>query len=453
MKKEKIKVLIICSDLMGVGHFRSIWPALSLEKGFKDIIDVEINHQPNVENINYLSSFDIIHFHRHIGPYEGSATLFPQLQAAGTTLIMDIDDFWEPPATHPLYQVVKNEKLAEKISGNLKLVDYVTTTTSVFANYIKPFNENVIVIPNALDTTKKMWKSEVKENVTDKCRISWIGGSSHLHDLELMRPGFQQLWGNKDLEDKFQIIMCGFDTRGSITEMGPQGQGRTRPIKPRETVWRQFESIFTGTHYDKNVPIPNLIIGRDSEVEKDPEYYKWLDKIQKPKSDDYGDSQYEKNYVRRWTLPLTQYGKHYDYCDVCLAPLVDVWTERIEHEKPNGAVSIQEVKRRHVFNEVKSELKIIEAGMKRKVLIAQDFGIYKELIEDGVTGLLVKNDKKDWYKHMKRVIQDTDYREELADNLHNYVKEKYDISHVTLDRIDLYNKVMDAKKIKEKIII
>jgi len=433
--KDRIKVLIIPSDTMGVGHFRSIWPALSLEKDFKDIIDVEINHQPNIENIAYFTSFDIIHFHRHIGPYEGSAELFPKIQAGGTTLIMDIDDYWEPPATHPLYEIVKNDKLAEKISGNLKLVDFVTTTTSVFAEYIKPFNENVIVIPNALNTEKKMWRSEVMKNETDRCRISWIGGSSHLHDLELMRHGFNQLWGNKELEDKFQIIMCGFDTRGSITEMSQNGQQHTRPIKPEETVWLKFEEIFTGNHKGK---------------ENDPEYYKWLSKIKKPQTSEYKDEQYIKDYVRRWTLPLTQYGKHYDYCDVCLAPLIDTWVERKEHKKANGQVSFQEIKRRHVFNEVKSELKIIEAGMKGKVLIAQDFGIYKELIEDGVTGLLVKNDKKDWYKHMKTVISDPVYRQELADNLHNYVKDKYDISHVTSDRIDLYNQVMAAKEKKAK---
>lgn len=450
--KDRIKVLIICSDLMGVGHFRSIWPALSLEKNFKDIIDVEINHQPNIKNIAYLSSFDIIHFHRHIGPYEGSAELFPKLQAAGTTLIMDIDDYWEPPSTHPLYEIVKKENLAKKISGNLKLVDYVTTTTNIFAEYIKPFNENVIVIPNALNTDKKMWKSEVKENKTGKCRISWIGGSSHLHDLELMRHDFSKLWGNKDLEDKFQIIMCGFDTRGSITEIiDKNGNQRTRPIKPHETVWKQFESIFTGTPYDPKLSPAQMSTGRESELKKEPEYYKWLNKIERPKpGSEFNESQYEKNYVRRWTLPLTQYAKHYDYCDVCLAPLTDTWVEMKEHKKSDGSISYQKINRRHIFNEVKSELKIIEAGMKKKVLIAQDFGIYKELIEDGVTGLLVKNDKKDWYKHMKRVINDPEYRQELAENLHNYVKDKYDISHVTSDRIDLYKKVMAEKENKSK---
>jgi glycosyltransferase involved in cell wall biosynthesis len=433
--KKKIKLLIIPSDTQGVGHFRSIWPAQAIEKHFGDEVEVEINHQPNINNIAYFQSFDIIHFHRHIGPYEGSAELFPKIKESGTVLIMDIDDFWEPPSTHPLYEIVKRDGLSEKILGNIKLADYVTTTTEVFADYIRKYNPNVKIIPNALNMEHQMWTSEVTENVSNKCRISWIGGSSHLHDLELMRPGLQQLWSNNDLRDKFQIIMCGFDTRGTITEMLPNGERRTRNIQPHETVWCKFEEIFTGGYKDQA---------------NDPEYYKWLNKIQKAKSSDYKDDQYLKNYVRRWTLPLTQYGKHYDYTDVCLAPLIDTFEDRIIHQKPGGGQSVQIQKKRHVFNEVKSELKIIEAGMKKKVLIAQDFGIYSKLIEDGKTGLLVKNDKKDWYKHMKRVIEDPAYRQELAENLHEYVKDRYEITNVTADRVEIYKSILKEQKQNSK---
>lgn len=433
---DKIKVLIVPSDTQGVGHFRSIWPAQSMEKDFSDEVEVEVNPQPNFNNIEYFQQFDIVHFHRHIGPYENSAELFPKIQASGTILVMDIDDFWEPPSTHPLYEIVKSEKLSEKIVNNLKLSDYVTTTTEVFADYIKKYNPNVGVIPNALNMEHQMWTSEAVENTTDKCRISWIGGSSHLHDLQLMKDGFDSLWTNPQLKDKFQIIMCGFDTRGSITQVSPNGDRVTRAIQPHETIWCNFEKIFTSDYKD---------------TDNDPDYYKWLKKIQKPKTEDYKEEQYNKNYVRRWTLPLTQYGKHYDYCDVCLAPLIDTYDENIIHNKPDGSRKVQYVKKKHIFNEVKSELKIIEAGMKKKVLIAQDFGIYSKLIEDGKTGLLVKNNKKDWYRHMKRVIEDPEYRQELANNLHEFVKDKYEITNVTSNRIKLYRQIIQEHKGKFKL--
>lgn len=410
---------MVPSDSQGVGHFRSIWPAQALTKHFGDEFEVEINLGPNVENLAYLKSFDIIHFHRHLGPHETMQKTFSELKAAGVTLIMDIDDYWEPASTHPLYQIVKTEKLSEKIIETIKAADYVTTTTEIFASHIAKYNKNVLIMPNALDMSDKMWKSEVMPNQTDRCRISWIGGSSHLHDLKLLEPSLNMLHTNKSVEDKFQIIMCGFDTRGSITEIGPNGERNTRAIKPEETVWLKFEEIFTNKY---------------SDVKKDEEYFKWLRKI---KREDY-PGEYTKSYVRRWTLPLTQYGKHYDYCDVCLAPLdaIDI------HKTDKGQI----IKRINMFNEVKSELKIIEAGMKKKCLIAQDFGIYKKLLKNGETGILVSDNKDGWFKAMKKVILEPEYREMLANNLHEYVKEKYELKNATYHRSIAYKEILEKKK-------
>lgn len=416
---------MVPSDSQGVGHFRSIWPAQALTKHFGEDFEVEINIGPNVENLPYLKSFDIIHFHRHLGPYELMEKTFSELKAAGVTLIMDIDDFWEPPSTHPLYQIVKSEKLNEKIIETIKLSDYVTTTTEIYASYIRPYNSNVIIMPNALDMNHPMWKSKAIPSQTDKCRISWIGGSSHFNDLQLIEQSMGMLHNNKTLEDKFQIIMCGFDIRGTITEIKPDGSRDTRHILPHETIWLKFEEIFTNKY---------------SDIKKDAEYFKWLNKIKK---EDYPD-QYKKNYVRRWTLPLTQYGKHYDYCDVCLAPIdsIDI------HTTDKGQV----IKKLNMFNLVKSELKIIEAGMKKKCLIAQDFGIYKELLKNGETGILINDNKDGWYKAMRKVIQEPEYREMLANNLHEYVKDRYELKNVTAARAAHYKDIL-SKRIKPEDVL
>lgn len=420
MKDKKIQILMVPSDSQGVGHFRSIWPAQALTKHFGNDFDIEINLSPNVENLDYLKQFDIIHFHRHLGPYELMDKTFSELKAAGVILIADIDDFWAPPSTHPLYQVVKSENLTEKIINTLKLADYVTTTTEIFASHIRKHNPNVIVMPNAIDTNDKMWKSEVTPNETNRCRLSWIGGSSHFDDLKLLEPSMKSLYNNINLKDKFQFIMCGFDTRGNITEIRPDGSRETRTIAPHETIWLNFEKIFTNDY---------------SDVKLDVEYMKWLNKI---KREEYPE-QSTKSYIRRWTLPLTQYGKHYDYCDVCLAPInsIDV------HTTDKGQV----IKQVNLFNEVKSELKIIEAGMKKKALIAQDFGIYKQLIKNGETGILVSDNKDGWYKAMRKVIQEPEYREMLAENLHNYVKDKYELKNATAERAEHYKQILEKKLI------
>lgn len=428
---KRPKLLMVPSDIQGVGHFRNIWAAQSIQKNFFNDFDVDINLEVRFNDFDYLSQFDIIHFHRQFGPYEEFERITSELKRRGVIIVIDIDDYWEPPTTHPLYEIVKSEGMTNKIKNNLKFSDYITTTTNTFKKYIQKINENVFVIPNALDMEHKMWMSETEENLTDKCRISWIGGSSHLHDLKIIEQSMLKLNSSMELRNKYQIIVCGFDIRGTITEILPNGERNIRKILPQETVWCRFENIFTS----------NGLLLND-----DPEYAKWLGKI---KREEYPD-EYKKNFVRRWTLPLTQYGKHYNYCDVCLAPLeaTEVYKELADTKEIVSSLDNRKgtIKSRpHYFNEVKSELKIIEAGMKKKVLIAQDFGIYKELIKNGETGILVSENNKGWYKAMKDVINNKEYREMLANNLHEFVKEKYDITNVTRERVQIYKQIIEER--------
>ena len=107
---SKIKVLFCPSDRSGVGHFRSIWPAQHLKRFYSSEVDVHIDASPNVDDINELAKYDIIHFHRMLGPYEESERLFGELKKRGVTLVMDIDDYWMPPPTHHLYPIIVSSK-------------------------------------------------------------------------------------------------------------------------------------------------------------------------------------------------------------------------------------------------------------------------------------------------------------------------------------------------------
>tara|TARA_Y100000389_G_scaffold188407_1_gene210953 strand:+ start:4259 stop:5491 length:1233 start_codon:yes stop_codon:yes gene_type:complete len=402
---DKIKILFAPSDLAGVGHFRSIWPAQEIQRNHRDSFDVKIEINPRVDDLEALKKYDIIHFHRHFGPIERLDEIFDTLQSAGVTMVMDIDDYWSPPKTHPMYHAAKNENIAEKITRTLRKADYVTTTTEYFKKEILKYNKNVIVMPNAIDANHKMWKQDDSIKKTDKLRVSWIGGSSHLEDLKLLQGSMVRLNSDDSIKDKYQVILCGFDTRGHITEINQQtGEKKTRKITPQESVWNRFENIFTSDY---------KIVDED--------YRKFLDSY---KNETYKSDYSNLNYVRRWTLPLTQYGKHYNYCDVCLAPLV-----------------------KNTFNKVKSELKIIEAGMTKKVLIAQDFGIYKDLIEHGENGFLVPEVKnhKDWFKNIKHLINNPEEVDRVSNNLHNFVKDRYSLKTATENRVKCYVKLYKEK--------
>ena len=410
-ENNKTKILFLPSDSAGVGHIRSIWIAQEINEKFSDDFYVEINLSPDFNDMEYFKKFDIIHFHRQLGPYERMDEIFKTLKDAGVILIMDLDDYWAPPQTHPLYGIAIKEKLAEKITKTLRKSDYVTTTTDIFAKHIMPYNKNVIVMPNGVDISQQMWKDE-DTKIDDRVRISVICGSSHYHDLMLLKSSMKMLHNDESLKGKYQIIMCGYDVRGTVTSIHEDGSQHTRKIEPFETIWNRFEEILTDNYN------PNIVSA---------EYQKWLKRY---KNEPYpNENILNEAYVRRWTLPLTQYGKHYNYCDINLAPLTD-----------------------NTFNESKSELKVIESGMKKKVLIAQDYSIYKEVLTHGETGLLVPKaaNEKGWYVQIKRIIEDKELREKLAKNLHELVKDKYSLVNLTQERIDVYLDMIDKKQLTTK---
>ena len=327
---EKIKVLVLPSDQSGVGKYRSIDPHVKLQNMYPEEFHIDVDYQPKVDDINYFKKYQIVHFHRSIGQdYEKSLSLINKLKLEGIIVVGDIDDYWLPTKEHPIQQLILANKIHEKIVQNLKAASYVTTTTDIFANEIRKFNKNVIVLPNAIDPQDPQYNEETLPS--DKIRVGWLGGSSHLHDLKLLDGTVSKL---SQIQDKLQFYVCGFDTRGVVTEINKQtGEKKQRPINPEETVWVKYEEIFTNNY--------KIVT---------PKYKEFLDKFT---DETYFGSLNNENYVRVWTKPVTSYAKNYSKFDISLSPIQN-----------------------HIFNRMKSQLKVIEAGFYKKALIASNVGPY-----------------------------------------------------------------------------
>jgi len=403
---EKINVLVLPSDQSGVGKYRSVDPHVKLQNMYPDEFHIDIDYQPNVDDINYFKKYQIVHFHRSIGQdYEKSLSLINNLKSEGIIVIGDIDDYWLPTKEHPIQQLILQNKIHEKIVQNLKAASYVTTTTEIFANEIKKFNKNVTVLPNAIDPQDPQYNEETLPS--DKIRVGWLGGSSHLHDLKLLDGMVSKL---SQLQDKLQYYVCGFDTRGMVTEINKQtGEKKQRPIKPEETVWVKYEQIFTDNY---------KIVS--------PKYKDFLDKFN---DEDYFGSLNNENYVRVWTRPVTSYAKNYSKFDISLSPI-----------------------KNHVFNRMKSQLKVIEAGFYKKAIIASNVGPYtidlKHALKNGEftdgNALLVNenNNHSDWAKNIKKLVENPNMIIDLGERLYETVKDKYDLSNVTKERASFYKSLI-----------
>ena len=210
MTKNKIKVLVVPSDKTGVGYYRSTKPHIALEQYYSDEFHVDIDYHPKLNNNEWLKKYDIIHYHRTLGDYDKMEETLNRLDELGILTIMDLDDYWSPGKHHPAYLIIKNSGMDKKILNNVKLSRNITTTTELFKNEINKYNKNIHVIPNSIDPNEKQFKP--KPEKSDRVRIGWLGGSSHLEDLELLR-GLVGKIKSDGLIDKVQFVLCGFDTR------------------------------------------------------------------------------------------------------------------------------------------------------------------------------------------------------------------------------------------------
>lgn len=432
---KKIKILVIPSDRTGVSYFRSTNPHLALENNYPDEFHVDIDYEPQLHSDEWLKQYDIIHYHRTLGPYEQMAQMNERLKKLGIVSIMDLDDYWAPGPHHPAYLLIKQSKMDEKIVDNLRMAQYITTTTPIFASEISKLNKNVFVLPNAIDPTEYQFVPRLEQS--DRIRIGWLGGSSHEKDLEILRGVVGKLKSD-GLLDKIQFVLCGFDLRGTHTDMiqiidpvtkkpvidpatgQPKVEQRVRNIKPNESVWYRYEKIFTDDY---------RIVS--------PEYKEFLHKFAQ---EEYPNV-HKEPYRRVWTKPITSYATNYNLFDISLAPLEE-----------------------NIFNKVKSQLKVIEAGFHKKAIIAQDFGPYQidltNAIQYGGTfdetanGILVEKNKnhKDWYVAIKKLIKNPEMIKTLQENLHNTVKDLYSLDKVTSDRRALYLDLISKHKPVETVV-
>ena len=78
-------------------------------------------------------------------------------------------------------------------------------------------------------------------------RLGWLGGSSHIKDMEILSGVAGRLYSERP--DKFQVVLCGYDLRGTMTMMDQKtGKETQRPIKPEESVWYKYEQIVTDNY-------------------------------------------------------------------------------------------------------------------------------------------------------------------------------------------------------------
>jgi glycosyltransferase involved in cell wall biosynthesis len=406
---NKFKVLVLNSDMDGVGYWRILSPYTCFND--PDIeVDVRLLMDSTLplQDERFLSQYKIVVFNKGI-PFstpEYKKDFEDKLKRLGIKTVFDIDDYWVLSNAHPNYKMWKQQNAQAMVENQLREVDAVTTTTQFLADKIKDFNSNVIICPNSVNLKEQQWCSDKKPS--DKVRFLWGGGITHLVDLRLLKPAFENL--DKNLLEKIQMHLCGYDLRMNT----PQGMKKD---DPRRSTWTFFENIFTN----------------NGKWVKGSEYASWLRLAEDNGRDKYGVKEGFENeyYQRRWTKPILLYGTMYNEADVVLTPL----------------------KNNNMFNIVKSQLKVVEAGAHHCPIICSNYGPYtiddiEGKIDGKQKGFLVDENDKDsglkWLEYMKFYVENPEKIKEHGENMYEYVKNTYEINITNQKRAELFKKLASS---------
>jgi len=450
---SKINILFFNKTTNGVYYFRTSRPAIKLQELYPDTFNIDIKSEFDWDDDEKIKKYQIIHFHTTLTDYDKMPDLLTKIKKMGIITIMDIDDYWELPATHPLHTKYTALKINKSIKESLISVDHVTTTTPVFAGLIKKLNKNVTILPNGLDSDEPQWKyGKTSSSFT---RVGWLGGSQHLHDMGLLENSFNRISSDSSLSKKMQVQLFGFDLRGKINiirikeEFGkvlraagmftpkiikkieeanfdlrrvPEippimandyqniSETITRPIMPKETPWYQYERILTNNY--------KLISDKD--------YVEHLHLFNLNKT--YPDQEETQPYIRNKTQPISKYGEGYRKIDISLAPL------RFFGKNENSVDNI--------YQSVKSPLKLIESGFHKTPVICSNLPAYNhdKNFKDGYNVFFVdpKRQEKDWYKLIKRLINNPEQISDMGEALYETVTEHYNLNKITNTRAELY---------------
>lgn len=374
---KKILVFLLNDPSSGINKYRISDPHIKLQTLFKDEFYIELAEDVEMLNTERIKKFDAIFYHSVMEQIESVANQTTLLKSMGIKLIVDIDDYFEYHSLHPYFAIAKAIKLKEKTINAIKKADLLTTTTEYYAEILKKFNKNVVVIPNSVNFKERQY--QINNIPHETVNIGYVAGSSHLEDIKLLRGVMTSM-----LDKNVQMHLCGFNSDRQTA---------------LNSIWHKMEIEFTDNYSFKD----NRFIDYLHEFIQEPYPY-----------------QNQMKYKRVWTKPINSYCQSYDELDIALAPLQD-----------------------SKFNYCKSNLKMLEAGAKKKPIIVSGVQPYLGG-EHGKNCLMVdpKKEHKHWMKYVKQLVESEQMRIDLGEGLYEYVYKNFNLDDAVKLRAEIYRNIL-----------
>lgn len=244
-----LKILLHYDENVGSHYHRLHIPFLNLKDKYEIVISKKLEAK-DFEGIDFLI------YNRFITmPLFGLNSLKVK---HGFKIIIDMDDKVHIPFDHYMSKMYETKDIPDKIIMGLKNADAIMCSTHVLADNLRKYNDNIYVIPNAIDFNIEQFQFKDKEH-SDKLRIVYPCSLSHKKDVQLLFNSFKRLANDVNLKDKYTVTLAGYN----------EGNNKTKLI------WEEMVKIF----------------------------------------------RLAKDYNIINSKPVTSYMEHYDNQDVCLVPL------------------------------------------------------------------------------------------------------------------------------------
>lgn len=127
----------------------------------------------------------------------------------------------------------ESHNVVGNIEENIRVADRVTCTTQAIADIVSQWNDNVVIVPNYIQS----WLTDYERNKRDRFTIGWMGSATHNMDWDqASSPVRRFLNRNEDVD--FHIIGAEY---GQWLKLPKDQVVETGWVQGVENVWRKID--------------------------------------------------------------------------------------------------------------------------------------------------------------------------------------------------------------------
>lgn len=238
---DKIVVVGLHHLEVGCSYHRIKLPLNTINDG--RVISATVN-SATANDMPYWKNADIIMFNRV--PTMPSEQLLEKRKELGFKIVVDIDDHWILYPHHEMAANWNKSKAHEQIQMWLSEADMVFTTNERLQVSASALNSNVHVVPNSLPFDRFQFDVQPSHKYPSWIDFIYAGGSSHLHDLNSIRPVMKRLGSDGQFRQKGRVLLAGYEHQ--------YGMGKIN------SVWENMLRIVSQAK--SYATIPNIAIDR-----------------------------------------------------------------------------------------------------------------------------------------------------------------------------------------------